>query len=57
MKMYEVTLIIHDCTNVDAENEDEARDLAIDIFKQEGYDLGRSYELEVEEIVLGEVIR
>ena len=49
MKEYHVTLVIRDCTSVDAESEAEAKQIAIDIFKENGYDMDRGYELEIEE--------
>ena len=49
MKEYHVTLIIRDCTSVDAESEAEAKQIAIDIFKESGYDMDRGYELEIED--------
>ena len=49
MKEYHVTLIIRDCTSVDAESEAEAKQIAIDIFKENGYNMDRGYELEIEE--------
>lgn len=49
MKEYHVALIVRDCTSVDAESEAEAKQIAIDIFKENGYDMDRGYELEIEE--------
>lgn len=49
MKNYHVTLVIRDCTSVDAASEAEAKQIAIDIFKENGYDMDRGYELEIEE--------
>ena len=49
MKEYHVTLIIRDYTSVDAKSEAEAKQIAIDIFKESGYDMDRDYELEIEE--------
>ena len=48
MKEYHVTLIIRDYTSVDAESEIEAKQIAIDIFKENGYDMDRDYKLEIE---------
>lgn len=50
MKEYHITLIIRDCTSVDAESEAEAKQIAIDIFKESGYDMDRGYELGIEEV-------
>ena len=49
MKEYHVTLVAGDCTSVDAESEAEAKQIAIDIFEENGYDMDRGYELEIEE--------
>ena len=49
MKEYHVTLTIRDCTSVDAESEAEAKQIAIDIFKESGYDMDSVYELEIED--------
>ena len=49
MKEYHVTLTIRDFTIVDAESEAEAKQIAIDIFKESGYDMDSVYELEIED--------
>ena len=49
MKTYEITLIIRDCTSVDADTEAEAKQIAIDIFTENGYDLERPYQFEITE--------
>lgn len=49
LRTYHVNLTINDCTSVDAETEEEAKQIATDIFKESGYDLSRPFELEVEE--------
>lgn len=47
MKQYEVAITITDVTSVDASSEEEAYEIARDIFKEDGYDLDRAYELDV----------
>lgn len=47
MKEYEIAITITDVTSVDAETEEEALEIARDIFKENGYDLDRDYELDV----------
>ena len=55
MKTYHVTLLFSDGTSVDAEDEEEAIQIAKDIFKETGYDLDENplvnanYELVAEE--------
>ena len=39
MKEYEVAITVTDVTSVDASSEEEAKQLAWDIFKENGYDM------------------
>lgn len=47
MKEYEVAITITDVTSVDASSQEEAYEIAKDIFKENGYDLDRDYELDI----------
>lgn len=47
MKEYEVAITITDVTSVDASSQEEAYEIAKDIFKESGYDLDRAYELDI----------
>ena len=47
MKEYEVAITITDVTSVDASSREEAYEIAKDIFKENGYDLDRAYELDI----------
>lgn len=47
MKEYEIAITITDVTSVDASSKEEAIQIAEDIFRENGYDLDRAYEIDI----------
>lgn len=50
MKQYSIGISIHDATSVDASSIEEAKQLALEIFKENGYDIDQPHELYVNQI-------
>ena len=47
MPKYEIALTITDVVDIEAETEEQAYELAEEVFKQGGYDLSRPFELDI----------
>lgn len=50
MNQYSIGISIHDATSVDASSIEEAKQLALEIFKENGYDVDQPHELYVNQI-------
>lgn len=50
MKQYSISITIEDTTSVDASSTEEAKQLALEIFKESGYDISRPYELYINRV-------